>query len=259
MIEIIPIPAFKDNYIWAIHSKGSRSIWIVDPGDALPVIRYLESHQLQLGGILVTHHHWDHAGGLPDLQERYPNTPIYGADPKQVPSITHPITEGDSISLSAWEGELAIQIMAIPGHTLDHTAYLLNDALFCGDTLFACGCGRIFEGTPSMMFHSLSKLKQLPAHTRIYCGHEYTLPNILFALKVDPQNVVLQQRYEKVHALRQTNACTLPSILSDEWLTNPFLRCDTIDVQSAVSAKTQHKMDDPLLTFAALREWKNQS
>lgn len=259
MINIIPIPALQDNYIWAIHSKGSRSIWIVDPGDAKPVIAYLETHNLHLDGILVTHHHWDHAGGLPVLQERYPLTAIYGADPQQVPQITHPVTDGDTIPMTTWETTPIIQILSIPGHTLDHTAYLLEGALFCGDTLFGCGCGRIFEGTPSMMYQSLNKIKRLPGETRIYCGHEYTLANIAFAMLADPDNVVLKERFHRVYDLRQSGSCTLPSLLKEEWATNPFLRCDTAAIQASVAAYTQQPDLDELGTFAALREWKNHT
>lgn len=257
MINIVPIPAFQDNYIWAIHSKGSRSIWIVDPGDAEPVIQYLETQDLHLDGILITHHHWDHAGGVPSLHERYPLTAIYGADPQQVPSITHPVTDGDIIPINTWNQ--SIRVLSIPGHTLDHTAYHLTDALFCGDTLFACGCGRIFEGNPSMMYESLNKIKQLPADTRIYCGHEYTLANIAFAMQVDPHNAALLERFKKMQILREKNGCTLPSLLQDEWATNPFLRCDTPAIQSAVSAHIEQSVSDPIATFAALREWKNHS
>lgn len=258
MFTIVPIPALKDNYIWAIHSKGSRSIWIVDPGEAQPVIDYLEAHDLHLDGILITHHHWDHTHGLPDLHKRYPLTAIYGANPTQVPQVTHPIAEGDTIPLNTWDTPHRIRILSIPGHTLDHTAYLLDNALFCGDTLFGCGCGRIFEGTPSMMYHSLHKIKQLPPDTLIYCGHEYTMANLAFALKVDPLNAALQQRYERTQRLSETHPCTLPSRLSEECETNPFLRCDTVSVQTGVSAHTQTPLTDPIDTFAALRTWKNQ-
>lgn len=255
MINIVPLPALKDNYIWVLQKTGDRSIWIVDPGEAEPVIDYIEQNQLHLDGILITHHHWDHTNGLAVLQHRYPITPIYGANPVQVKAITHPIQEGDTIPIPSW-GK-TIEIMAIPGHTLDHTAYLLDNALFCGDTLFACGCGRIFEGTPKMMLNSLNKIKALPSRTLIYCGHEYTLANLQFALKVDPDNMALQHRYHQVEKLLQTQSCSLPSKLPDEWATNPFLRCDSPDIQKSVRAHVGGNCENTLETFAALREWKN--
>lgn len=257
MINIVPLPALKDNYIWAIHDDQSPSLWIVDPGEADPVIEYIQKTGFKLEGILVTHHHWDHTNGLEQLQKTYPMTPIYGASPEQVPQITRPLKEGDFIPIPDWDKR--IETFAIPGHTLDHTAYLLGNALFCGDTLFAGGCGRIFEGTPEMMLNSLNKIKGLPDNTLVYCGHEYTLANLIFALKADPHNKVLQQRFEDTQTLLQTQTCTLPSLLSDERATNPFLRSDSPDIQTRVSEQMKHTCHTALDCFAALREWKNNT
>jgi len=255
MINIVAIPAFKDNYIWGLHSPDNDTMVVVDPGEAQPVLNYLNQNHLKLEAILITHHHWDHSGGIAALCEHFPSIPVYGSSYEACEGITHPLSDGDTLTLSVVAKPF--RVMAIPGHTLGHIAYYGNDALFCGDTLFSMGCGRIFEGTPVQLLNSLNKLKCLPESTRVYCGHEYTLTNIQFAKTIEPHNAALLQYEREATVLRQSNKPSLPSHIAIERLANPFLRCDHPDVIEAVCRLSGCLRQDALTIFTALRELKD--
>lgn len=247
MIRISAVPIFEDNYIWVLQ-QGTHAI-AVDPGDALPLIQYLKENGLELSAVLITHHHHDHIDGLPVLWSHY-QMPVYG--PAGIKNVSNPVKEGETLQLL----NTHIQVLATPGHTLDHLSYLAADALFCGDTLFAGGCGRIFEGSPAQMHASLQKLATYPDSTLVCCTHEYTLSNLKFALSVEPNNPALIARMQNVRALRQQNLSTLPSTIGQEKAINPFLRCEHNDVIAA--AQTQNpQVKSPLDVFAALRKWKD--
>ncbi len=255
MIRIEPIAAFTDNYIWCLHNNAVA--WIVDPGDAAPVQAFLAARELDLQGILITHHHPDHTGGIDELRNSFPNAVVYGPHNSPITSFDTRVKEGDTVAALGHQ----FGVLEIPGHTLDHIAYFAADTtpptLFCGDTLFAAGCGRMFEGTAPQMFASLQKLAQLPGPTAMYCGHEYTQSNLRFAQAVEPDNVAVQQRTIEIAALRATNQPTLPSTLALELSTNPFLRCQTSTV---LHAATEHGLQNENLAavFATIRSWKDQ-
>lgn len=253
MTTIHPIRAFKDNYIWMLSNTGEDA-FIVDPGEAEPVINTLKIQQKKLAGILITHHHADHTGGIADLIEWAGKVPIYGSHLSKNQFITHPVKENDKINC----GTIAFQIFEIPGHTLDHIAFYNDTILFSGDTLFSAGCGRVFEGTHQQMLNSLNKILTLPDTINIYCGHEYTLANLLFATTVEPANNFIKDKIEKVKALRDREMCTLPSTLLDEKQMNPFLRCDNLDVIESVENHCEKNLKTPVEVFTELREWKNQ-
>lgn len=246
--SIWPIPAFDDNYIWLLQF-GSAAV-VVDPGDAKPVLAALAQHGLTLSAILITHHHQDHIGGVNDLLTQH-DVPVYAPYYGSYPFATVPLKEGDQITLSAIAQRF--DIMWLPGHTLDHIAYVNQDYLFCGDTLFGAGCGRLFEGTPAQMLASLNRLKQLPATTLVFCTHEYTLKNIAFALTLEPDNAALIARNSHSAALRAQGLPTLPSSISAELATNPFLRCDS----AAIMANSQAKSSLAIDVFTAIRQLRN--
>lgn len=250
-----PIPAFTDNYIWTLVNADSSQACVVDPGDAAPVIAYLESNSLQLSHILITHHHPDHTGGLQALAGKY-QAKVFGPDNPGIKGITDHLREGDRISV--WQHEF--QVLEVPGHTLDHIAYVnlttSPPVLFCGDTLFAAGCGRLFEGTPEQMFRSLEKLRKLPADTRVYCTHEYTMANLKFAAAAEPDNDELKQRIAREQAKRDKGQVTLPSSIALELETNPFLRCQSNSIKKQLQ-QNQLQAEDPVSVFAALRSWKD--
>lgn len=253
--SITPIPAFQDNYFWLIHN--TRHAWVVDPGEALPVLEYLSRHKLTLAGILLTHHHADHIGGVADLRQCFHDIAIVGCPIDALPPLTQTVHEGDHVTLHPLG--LTVRVMDVPGHTRGHVAYLLDQHLFCGDTLFAGGCGRLFEGTPEQMWQSLSKLNSLPDSTLIYCAHEYTLSNLTFALNVEPNNADLSRRLDHVRRIRARGEVTLPSSLAEEQRTNPFLRVTQPAIKSRLEQRVGHSLpDDPAQLFAALRTWKNQ-
>lgn len=254
---LFPIPALNDNYIWVVHDQ--RSAVVVDPGQAEPVQRYLAEHGLTLTAILLTHHHGDHVGGAKTLQQAF-NAVVYGPAGEQLPVCDHRLQEGDRVHLTA--PELALQVLDVPGHTAGHIAFHGplpggEHVLFCGDTLFAAGCGRLFEGTPAQMVHSLSKLTALPPGTLVCCAHEYTLGNVRWALQVEPDNTVLQERFQQVSGLRSNGLCTLPSTLQLELETNPFCRTSQTSVVKAANAYSGGPLATPEQVFACLREWKN--
>jgi len=253
MIEIVPIPAFEDNYIWLIRNETSAVA--VDPGDAGPVVDYLQRHQIRLVAILLTHHHADHTGGAAELQRRF-DIPVYGPRREAIASITHPLGEGDLIDFPSLG--CTFQVLDVPGHTAGHIAYYGINSLFCGDALFACGCGRLFEGTAPQMHASLAKFSALPDDTGVYCAHEYTLENIRFAKAVEPGNTALTEREHKEHETRSQGLPTLPSSIGLEKLTNPFLRCDVPAVIAAATRFAGHPLMAPGEVFAAIRQWRDQ-
>ena len=251
MFDIIRIPAFKDNYIWLLR-KGAAAV-VVDPGDARPVLEVLEREGLTLTAILITHHHADHQGGVAGLLARYPAA-VFGPQVESITGLSRPLRGGETIDLP--ELGVAFAVIAVPGHTLGHLAYYGADCLFCGDTLFGAGCGRVFEGTMAQMRASLERLAALPEGTAVYCAHEYTQANLRFALAVDPDNRRLRQRADEVAAARAMGEASVPSTLAQEKATNPFLRCG----ERALIASAQRRVaqaNDPLEVFTALREWKN--
>ncbi len=255
MLSISPISAFSDNYIWCVAHDGEAII--VDPGDAVPVLKYLDQHHLKLSAILITHHHYDHVGGIEALCERFPQTPVYGPQ-NQCPDINHRLNHGDAITLLGHK----IDVIAVPGHTLDHIAYYIAQSspapsLFCGDTLFAGGCGRLFEGTAEQMLTSLGLISALPANTAVYCAHEYTLSNLRFAQVVEPENQALQERIEADTGRRAEGRPTVPSELALELLTNPFMRTGKSAVQASVNAHAALKCREEKDIFANLRKWKD--
>jgi hydroxyacylglutathione hydrolase len=257
MLEIVPLSALKDNYIWALRAAGHAAV--VDPGEAHPVLEYLVRERLQLAAILATHHHPDHVGGIPELIEASGGgrrVPVYGPKGEPIATLTHPVGEGDTVRIP--ELDLALSVLDIPGHTRAHVAYYGAESLFCGDTLFACGCGRVFEGTPQQMLASLAKLAALPDATKVYCGHEYTLANIKFAQAVEPENAALAARLARDRKLREAGKPTLPSTLGEERATNPFLRCAEPAVIESANKYLGARLSDPVRVFAAIREWKNR-
>ena len=252
MINIEPIKAFNDNYIWLV-TTNEGSI-VIDPGEATKTINYLKENSLNLKGILITHHHFDHTGGIEDML-KFKNVDVYGPV-NNISSINKKLRDGDLFSLIG----IDFKIIEIPGHTLDHIAFFSenngNPVLFCGDTLFSSGCGRVFEGTFEQMHKSILKLKSLPANTKIYSGHEYTQSNLKFALEVEPLNQKLISRYNDVQDLLNKGIPTLPTTLELELEVNPFLRCQTKEVQSSVVKQfnTSNHEDE---IFKALRQWKD--
>jgi hydroxyacylglutathione hydrolase len=248
MLNIIPILAFDDNYIWLLHN--TRHAVVVDPGDAQPVIEALKKHHLTLVGILITHHHSDHIDGVAALLE-YQVAPVYAPNYEKFNFDHIKLVEGDEISLTKIAQNF--RIMWLPGHTLGHIAYVNNDYLFCGDVLFGAGCGRLFEGTPAQMLASLQRLMVLPSTTQVFCTHEYTSTNIDFALTVEPNNVALLDRKAHVHTLRAQHLPSLPSTISLELQTNPFLRCN----QNTIISNLKQADKDELSIFTALRKLRN--
>lgn len=245
--KIIPIPAFKDNYIWILVQTAQKSAWLVDPGEARGVIEYLEREALSLKGVLLTHHHQDHSGGIPDLLKHFGEVPVFGSSLSPCTSVNQKLEDANEIVI----GGLNFKVMAIPGHTLDHLAYYNDEMLFCGDTLFSAGCGKVFEGTPAMMYASISKLMDLGDKVSIYCGHEYTKANLIFAQHVEPTNQEIQNK------LKSIPACSLPSVLGEEKKFNPFLRCEELTVINAVEGFVGKKTKSAVEVFQYLREWKN--
>jgi hydroxyacylglutathione hydrolase len=253
-VTIHPIPAFTDNYIWCIHNGNSAIV--VDPGDAEPVLAFLKTNKLILSAVLITHHHRDHTGGIAKLVSTVPDLPVIGPRGNHIRGITKSVAQGDTVSLPVFK--MALQVMEVPGHTLDHIAFFGHGVLFCGDTLFSAGCGRLFEGSPEQMHHSLNKLKRLPDTTKVYGAHEYTQANVAFALAVEPDNTALNDYSDWVNAKREQNQPTLPSTLKEQKSINPFLRAHELSVKTAAEAYCENNLADDVAVFAAVRRWKDE-
>lgn len=254
-LTVVAVPAFQDNYLWLVHD--GKNALIVDPGDAAPVEAALGRLGLSLRAILLTHHHADHVGGVTALLARHP-VPVYGPDNPTIAGISHVLRAGDRLMVE--EPRLEARVLGVPGHTLDHIAYYGDGLLFCGDTLFAGGCGRLFEGTPAQMAASLAQLAALPPQTRVYCAHEYTLANLRFALAAEPGNAALAERMEAEQAARDRGEPTVPTTIARELATNPFLRTREPAIVATLldsSRLEPAQARDPVAVFAALREWKN--
>jgi len=254
-MKLIALPAFTDNYIWMLHDD--RQAIVVDPGDAAPVAAALDAQGLALAAILVTHHHPDHVGGVAALRPRLQG-PVYGPAREAIPQPFTPLADGDSVDVLG----LRFQVIDVPGHTAGHIAYFLPagdgqaPVLFCGDTLFSGGCGRLFEGTPAQMHQSLGRLAALPGVTRVCCAHEYTESNLKFANAVEPANAALARYTVACRALRADGLPTLPSTIAQERAINPFMRCDAPDVVTAAQSRGAADGSGPAV-LGALREWKN--
>lgn len=255
MLTVTPIPAFDDNYIWVLARPDSLEAVVVDPGDEVPVLAHLASLNLQLVAILVTHHHWDHTGGIEALTTAYPGVAVYGPADPRIAGITHRLREGDRVRLL--DGDALLRVLEVPGHTASHIAYHGEGLLFCGDTLFAAGCGRVFDGTFEQLAASLERIAALPRDTLIYCAHEYTLANLGFARWVEPESPALRARVLESQRLRAAGEPTLPSLLSRELATNPFLRTAEPGVIAAAEAHAGQRLATPGEVFTALRRWKD--
>jgi hydroxyacylglutathione hydrolase len=249
---IVPIRAFQDNYIWCLRRRATAVV--VDPGDADPVLEYLSHEGLQLAAILTTHHHGDHVGGNTALLAKY-NVPVFGPAREDIPGITRKLREGDVIEVPGIG--LILQVFDVPGHTAGHIAYFGEGVLFCGDTLFSCGCGRLFEGTAMQMHSSLSKLAALPGSTLVYCAHEYTLSNLRFARAADPDNPEIERREGSARTALADGRPSLPSTIESELAANPFLRSSNAEVATSASRFAGRSLTNPLEVFATLRKWKD--
>jgi hydroxyacylglutathione hydrolase len=272
MTAVIPLPAFSDNYIWLIHdgdNAGDENIpaaemapvnathcAVVDPGDASPVLQALETWNLTLTAILITHHHPDHTGGIRRLLQ-HRDVPVYGPAGENIPAINNPLREGDQVALPHGLGTFTV--IDVPGHTAGHIAYYGNPYLFCGDTLFSAGCGRLFEGTPEQMFRSLNKLAALPTTTIVFPTHEYTLANLRFAAKIEPDNQAVSVHLKEVTRMRKQGIPSLPTTLEREKHINPFLRCDLPALQAAASEQNQNPVKSAVETFTVIRHLKDIS
>lgn len=252
MVQVDPIKAFSDNYIWAL--KKEDKVWVVDPGQSDPVFAYLQQTNSTLSGILITHHHWDHTNGVSALVEAFKDIPVYGPENSPFTGITHKLNEDDVIIVA----DTQFKIISTPGHTLDHICYM-NDALcFTGDTLFSAGGGRLFEGDAQMMWHSLNKFSQYNDEVRIYCTHEYTLANLKFALAVEPDNKILNNHFQKVEALVTNCTPSLPTNFALERAINPFLRASEPNILKNLPKHLIQEATENWQNFAALRRWKDE-
>ncbi len=251
-LTITPIPAFTDNYLWLLE-RGGQAV-VVDPGDAGPVRHALKQRGLALSGILITHWHPDHIGGLASLIKES-QIPVYGpaAEAARIPGLTHTLRESDPVNVL----DLSFTVWEVPGHTLGHIAFVEKDFVLCGDTLFSAGCGRLFEGTAEQMYRSLARFSELPDPTLVYCTHEYTLANLAFALTVEPESKTVQDEIARVRKLRAQNWPSLPTRIGHERRINPFLRTDDPAVARAAARHAGRELDSPAAVFAELRLWKD--
>ena len=261
-LDVLAVPAFDDNYLWTIHD--GRHAAVVDPGDAVPVLAALQAEGLTLAAILLTHHHADHVGGVVELarsavSDEFPAIPVYGPAREQsrIKGMTVPLHGNDEVMIPSLG--LSLQVIDVPGHTLGHIAYYSAEQgfVFCGDTLFAGGCGRLFEGTPAQMVESLAKLSSLPGETQVYCAHEYTLSNLKFAAEVEPGNAELSARIRRERVKRDQGEATVPTSIALERATNPFLRANEKEIQESLQKAGRLTELNEVSSFAALREWKN--
>jgi len=252
--EIDAIPAFSDNYIWALRDQG-RCV-LVDPGDADGPLDYLERNNLKLVGLLLTHHHHDHIGGVNAIRRRH-SAPAWGPKDSRMPNDMHIVGEGDTVDIP--ELRLKFDVLETPGHTLSHIVFHGHGRLFCGDTLFSAGCGRLFEGTPDQMQQSIDKIAALPDDLQVHCAHEYTADNCRFALNVEPENPALQNWARRVDDLRAQDQITLPTRLGDEKRFNPFMRTRESAVLDAARQREPGTSNDPADVFGVIRRWKDAS
>jgi hydroxyacylglutathione hydrolase len=258
MLQVHPISAFKDNYIWAIRCPATpRSVVVVDPGVAVPVERYLEEQGLSLAAILLTHKHSDHVGGVAALRDRHRRAVVVGPEHVAMPVPDRPVTAGQALVLD--ELGLRFDVIAIPGHTLEHIAFHGHDAIFCGDTLFSYGCGRLFEGEPAQMLASLDQIAALPEKTAVFCAHEYTEANLHFARSVLPADEELVRAADRISSLRKAGRPSLPARLADELRGNPFLRVSDPAVRASCERMAGRALPNRVAVFAALREWKDRA
>jgi hydroxyacylglutathione hydrolase len=248
------IPILEDNYVWLLQADHSQSVIVIDPGDEKPILAYIKAHNLIPVALLITHHDYDHVDGIKPFLSHY-DVPVYGPANELIPAMTHPSSATENIVVHA--DFPPVRVLDVPGHSRGHIAYLVDDCLFCGDTLFAAGCGRLRGGTHAQLFSSLQQISQLPPATQIYCSHEYTAANLVFAQAVEPNNIDISARREEAAALRHANKPTLPSNLALELKTNPFLRCDKSTVVSSVEQHVSQRLNDELAVFTALRLWKD--
>lgn len=253
MVRVDPIPAFGDNYIWCLHNKAHA--WLVDPGEAPPVLNYLQSEALILEGILITHHHPDHIGGVKKLLEQYPDISVIGPVSTRIPNLTQEVTEGEKVTLSKLD--CVLSVLEVPAHTKEHIAYYGAPGLFCGDTLFSAGCGRLFEGTPEQMHHNLRRFAELPDQTQVFCAHEYTQSNNQFALAILQDDTDFKEHQHHVAMMRNAGKPTIPTTIGQEKRVNPFMRVHEQKVADAVAKHTQTPLKDEIDVFAAMRHWKD--
>jgi len=256
MLEITPLPAFEDNYIWLLADPLAGGCVVVDPGDETPVLNWLQAHAKRLSGILITHHHYDHVGGVTELLAAFPEIPVFGPAQNRIAGVNHRVGEGDRIEIPGLA--TAFRVMELPGHTAGHVGYAAEQALFCGDTLFAGGCGRVFDGTFEQLSTSLRRIAALPPETLIYCAHEYTLVNLGFAAWVEPDSQVLRRRTREEQAKRERGEPTVPSRLDLELATNPFLRTAEPGVIEAAERYAGRPLTGHAAVFTALRTWKDR-
>lgn len=255
MLQVTPVKAFADNYIWLIHApRDKQQVVVVDPGDARPVERTLTERGLTLAGILLTHHHADHVGGVVDLLRSCP-VPVFGPAGEVLPGEPARLREGDGAAFETLG--LGFEVLDVPGHTAGHIAYVGHGAVFCGDTLFSGGCGRLFEGTAEQMSVSLAKLGSLPEETQVYCAHEYTISNLKFSLAVEPENEAASRYLDECSARRARDEATLPSDIRRERNVNPFLRCGRQSVKQAAERRAGRRLQSEPEVFAVIRQWKD--